>query len=222
MNSRLRLLCLLPYKISSLLIKPQKRERRNSKKTSEFQTTRLLESMKQKVMTTEEWRRTYVISPVTTVTKRNIVQKIHQSFRSQKTSIGLGNLHVYDWCKRKALVLEHILSIYHPVRFKKDANKTQVQAFIDSGSEVIAIYLTLVKELGFSINPIDVEAWRIDGTTPDTYKMLVIAFSVMEKANRVWFFKETFLLANVSPEIVLEMLFLTLSVANVDFSDWEL
>ena len=44
----------------------------------------------------------------------------------------------------------------------------------------------------------------------------------MDKANRVKFFEETFLVANVRPEVVFRMLFLTLSSANIDFSGWKL
>ena len=47
--------------------------------------------------------------------------------------------------------------------------------------------------------------------------MVVTAFSVVDKANRVKFFEEIFLVANVSLEVVLGMPFLTLSNANVDF-----
>ena len=47
--------------------------------------------------------------------------------------------------------------------------------------------------------------------------MVVAAFSVENKANEVRFFEETFLVANNSPKVVLEMPFLTLSGANVDF-----
>ena len=42
-----------------------------------------------------------------------------------------------------------------------------------------------------------------------------------DKANRVRFFEETFLVANVSPEVVFRILFLTLSGADVDFLNWE-
>ena len=38
-----------------------------------------------------------------------------------------------------------------------------------------------------------------------------------DKDNRERFFEESFLLANVKPEIVLKMLFLTMSNADVDF-----
>ena len=55
-----------------------------------------------------------------------------------------------------------------------------------------------------------------------TFGILVVAFSVTDKANRVRFFEETFLVANVSLEIVLGMPFLTLSGTNVDFLGREL
>ena len=124
--------------------------------------------------------------------------------------------------KEDDVVLEHVFCIHYPVQFRKDANKTQVQALIDSGSEVNAIHPTFVKELGLPIKPTDVGAQKIDGTTLDTYRMVVAAFLVTDKANQVRFFKETFLVANVSPEVVLGIPFLTLSDANVDFLDWNL
>ena len=52
----------------------------------------------------------------------------------------------------------------------------------------------------------------------DIYRMVVAAFLVVNKANQVKFFKEIFFVANISPEIVFEMFFFTLSSANVDFS----
>ena len=47
--------------------------------------------------------------------------------------------------------------------------------------------------------------------------MVLAAFSIVDKVNRVRFFKETFLIANVSPEIVFGIFFLILSGADVDF-----
>ena len=84
------------------------------------------------------------------------------------------------------------------------------------------IHPTFVKELGLPIRPIDVGVQKIDGIILDTYGMVVAAFLVTDKVNRVRFFEETFLVANVSPEVVLEILFLILSGADVDFLDWEL
>ena len=46
---------------------------------------------------------------------------------------------------------------------------------------------------------------------------MVAAFSVTDQANKVRFFEETFLVANVSPNVVLGMSFFTLSGTDVDF-----
>ena len=47
--------------------------------------------------------------------------------------------------------------------------------------------------------------------------MVVSIFSVLNKDSRERFFKKNFLLANVKPEIVIKMLFLTMSNIDVDF-----
>ena len=118
-------------------------------------------------------------------------------------------------------VLECVPCMQYPVQFK-GMSKAQGQALIDSGSEINTIHPTFAKQLGLPIEPTDVGAQIINGTTLDTYGMVVAAFSVEDKANRVRFFEETFLVANVSPEVVLGMPFLTLSGADVDFSGREL
>ena len=61
-------------------------------------------------------------------------------------------------------------------------------------------------------------AQKIDGTTFETYKMVVAAFSMTDQANKVKFFEKTFLVVNVSPDLILGIFFLTLNSANVDFS----
>ena len=52
----------------------------------------------------------------------------------------------------------------------------------------------------------------------DTHEMVVTAFSVLDKANRVKFFEKIFLIANISPKVVFGKLFLTLTDADFDFS----
>ena len=52
--------------------------------------------------------------------------------------------------------------------------------------------------------------------------MVVIAFLIINKANWVKFFEETFLVANISLDVVFRMSFLTLSDTNVDFLNREL
>ena len=65
----------------------------------------------------------------------------------------------------------------------------------------------------------DIRVLKIDGITLDTYKIVVAIFLVIDKTNRVRFFEEIFLLASISPEIVLGIPFFTLSSANIDFLD---
>ena len=52
--------------------------------------------------------------------------------------------------------------------------------------------------------------------------MVLADFQVEDKLERTRFFQETFLLANISIEVVLSMSFLTLSNANVQFVEKEL
>ena len=56
----------------------------------------------------------------------------------------------------------------------------------------------------------------------ETYEMVVAAFLVEDKANQVRFFEKTFLVANVSSEIVVGIFFLILSGVDVDFLGCEL
>ena len=49
--------------------------------------------------------------------------------------------------------------------------------------EVKTIYLIFAKELGPSIKLTDVGVQKIDVITLDTYKMVIVAFLVMDKAN---------------------------------------
>ena len=93
---------------------------------------------------------------------------------------------------------------------------------INSKSKVNGIYPSFAKQLGFPIKLIDVGVQKIDSIILDTYGMVVAAFSVVDKANRIRFFKKTFLVANVGLKVVFGILFLTLSNADIDFSVWEL
>ena len=123
---------------------------------------------------------------------------------------------------KREKTLERVLCIHYSVQFKKDTNKAQVQALIDSESEVNVIHLAFAKQLGLPIIPTNVMTQKIDGTILDTYEIIVAAFLVKDKANLVRFFEETFLVTNVSPEVVLGMYFLILIGAVVDFSGREL
>ena len=94
-------------------------------------------------------------------------------------------------------------------------------ALLNLESEINAIYPTFGKEPGFPIRLTDIRVQKINGTILDTYEIVVAAFLVTDKINQVRFFEKTFLVANISPKIVLRMFFFTLSGADVDFLDQE-
>ena len=93
-------------------------------------------------------------------------------------------------------------SIYlaYGVRFNFERMRNNTQALLD------------LAQMLFNVG-----VQKINGIMLDTYEIVVIAFLVTDTANWVRFFKKTFLVANVSPEIVFGMSFLILSNINVDF-----
>ena len=117
--------------------------------------------------------------------------------------------------------LERDPCIHYPVQFK-GTNKTKVQALIDLGSEVNAMTPAYVSRLGFQAYCTDIGAQKIDGSTFETFGMVLASFQVENKLGRARFFQETFLLADISMKIVLSMPFLTLSNADVQFVEKEL
>ena len=74
-------------------------------------------------------------------------------------------------------------------------------------SEVNAIYSIFAWELRLFIKPTDVKAQKINGITLDIFEMVVAAFLMTDKANWVKFLEKTFLVANVSLEVVLGCFF---------------
>ncbi len=73
------------------------------------------------------------------------------------------------------------------------------------------------QQLGLKIRKTNVGAQKIDSTILETYGMVVSTFSELDRDGRERFFEESFLLADVSLDIVLRMPFLTMSNADVDF-----
>ncbi|MCJ1349417.1 hypothetical protein MMC31_007657 [Peltigera leucophlebia] len=96
---------------------------------------------------------------------------------------------------------------------KKDTD--EIQALIDSGSEVNAMAPAYAKKLGLRIRKTDVGAQKIDGSALETYGMVIAGFQVQDKLGRARFFQETFLVTDTSMEVVFGMPFLTLSNADV-------
>ena len=76
--------------------------------------------------------------------------------------------------------LAQVTYIWYPIIFRKKF----VLILFDLNNEINIIYLTFTKKLGLSIIPIDIGAQKIDNTILDTYKIIVAAFSMTNKANQ--------------------------------------
>ena len=114
-------------------------------------------------------------------------------------------------------VVARVFCIYYPVWFQK--NEEQVRALLDSSSKVNAISLAYAKRLGFKTQKTNVEAQKIDGSALETFGMVIADFQVEDKDGRPKFFQETFLVADIKFEVILGMLFLKLSNADVLFGE---
>ncbi len=108
--------------------------------------------------------------------------------------------------------LERIPCIWYPVIFKD-----QTKVLLDSRNKVNTMSQAFAHQLGLKICKTNVGAQKIDGTTLVTYRMVVSTFSILNKEGRERFFEESFLLADVKPDIVRGMPFLTRSNVDVDF-----
>ena len=73
------------------------------------------------------------------------------------------------------------------------------------------------KKLGFKSQKTNVGAQKIDGSSLETFEMVIANFQMEDKSGRPRFFQETFLVANTKFEVILGMLFLKISNANVAF-----
>ena len=118
-------------------------------------------------------------------------------------------------------VLDRVPCICYPIQFCKDKGK-DVLALLNSRSKVNAMIPAYAAHLGLKVRVTNVGAKKIDGSSLSTYSMVIVAYQVIDKLGHSWFFQKTFLLANISMKVVLDMLFLTFSNANVQFAEKEL
>ena len=110
-----------------------------------------------------------------------------------------------DEAKGRAAVLEKIRCIHYPLRFRKDS--ADVEALLDSGSEVNAMTPAFASRLALRTRHTNIRAQKIDGSTLQTLGMVLASFQVEDKFSRIRFFQESFLLADITAEVVLGMPF---------------
>ena len=90
---------------------------------------------------------------------------------------------------------------------------------LNSGSKLNAMSPAYAKRLGLKTWKTNVGAQKIDSSALEIFGMMIADFQEEDKGGRPRFFQETFLLADTKFEVVLEMLFLKISNADIVFSE---
>ena len=79
--------------------------------------------------------------------------------------------------------LARVPCIHYLVQFRKDGS--QVQALFNSGSEVNIMNLAYASRLGLRVHRTNIEAQKIDGSTLETFGMVLASFQVEDKLGRI-------------------------------------
>ena len=79
--------------------------------------------------------------------------------------------------------------------------------------------LDFARKLGLKIWKTNIGAQKIDGSTLETFEMVIADFQIGDNNNRPRFFQETFLVADTKFEMILGLLFLKISNADVSFGE---
>ena len=87
----------------------------------------------------------------------------------------------------------------------------------DSGSNVNAMRPAYVNWLGLKTQKTNIGAQKIDGSALEIFKMVIADFQVEDKGGRPRFFQKIFLVADTKFEMILGILFLKISNADVTF-----
>ena len=120
--------------------------------------------------------------------------------------------------KEDDVALQRVPCIYYLIQFKKK----EVPALIDPDNKVNTMIPTYVSRLCFRVHRTDIRAQKIDGSTFKTFGIVLASFQVEDKLEKIWYFRKTFLLADISTKVVLGISFLTLSNADVQFVEKKL
>lgn len=106
-----------------------------------------------------------------------------------------------------------VLCIHYLIRFQE----RQIKVLLDSGSKVNTINPKYTWKLSFKIRKTKFGAQEINGSTLETFGMVIANFQVKDKVSKSGFFQKTFLVANIKFEIILRILILKISNSNVLF-----
>lgn len=114
--------------------------------------------------------------------------------------------------------LQRVSCIQYLIQFPQPL----IKVIIDSGSKVNVMQPSFAKKLSLYVRKTDICIQKIDGSRLEIFGMIITFFLVKNKDRRFRFFKKTFLLAYISINVAVGILFFILSNFDINFTDWEL
>ena len=106
--------------------------------------------------------------------------------------------------------------IHYLVEFQEC--QEQIRTLLNNGSEVNVMSLAYVEKLGIKIRKINVGVEKNDSSTLKAFGIVIADFQVEDKDSKPKFFQKTFFVANTKFEVILKMLFVKLSNADMSFN----
>lgn len=95
----------------------------------------------------------------------------------------------------------------------------KTKALINSSSKVNVMTAIFSAKLELRSRLTNVGVQKIDGLLLETYNTTLAMFLIHYSLERIGFFEETFMMADISIELILGMFFLSLSNVNVEFAE---
>lgn len=108
--------------------------------------------------------------------------------------------------------LEQVTCIWYFIIFKD-----QIETLLNLQDKVNTMSQVFAYQLSFKTWKTSVWTQKIDNTTLKTYRIVIYIFSIWNRDGKERFFKESFLMANIKLDVMLKILFLITSNANIDF-----
>lgn len=90
-----------------------------------------------------------------------------------------------------------------------------MRALIDLGNKINVMHFAYAMMLDFYTRKIDIGVPKIDAFYLDTFGIVIAYCSIKNKLKKIRFFQKTFLLTNISPKVVLGMLFLIFNRVDI-------
>lgn len=113
-----------------------------------------------------------------------------------------------------------MLCIQYPIQFQ-GSEVGKIKVLINCNSENNVITPAYLTKWWLRPKPINNSTQKLHGLPPEIYDIASASFLLYNNLGKIWFFEETFLVADINIKVVLKMPFIALGNIDVDFTELE-